>query len=338
MFRIICDVFEVQNYDHFDSTTGTTKVFEVAVQKCKVPQDICSLHCEIKTGMKWNAYYILLVLVECISLVEIRVSLALSPLQWHPVRIQFDDVAQAYPETLWRRLTSSVPRREFAIQNVSLTFDSSGINMLLGSSSAGKSTILRLIRGTESPVSGDISIAAEGSTTSVLFPSTEITSYLDSRPSYAINDSVQGVWKRCLSSQLDEELLVDMSSILEVPLAATMDSLSQSQVYLCRLGEACLQSITATAQRDSAESEETCNYIAPILLIDEWLDTEASAVVQNVQKGLQALVDRGAVVICITHRPQLFQKSPGMRQITLSQGRMVSVTTIDQESSTIPPS
>ena len=91
--------------------------------------------------------------------------------RWRSTMIEFNHVCKSYGElSLWTKLTSSVPRREFALDDVSVKFCSSGrggqekegkkdnrhannninnnndaIYLLLGASSSGKSTILKSI-------------------------------------------------------------------------------------------------------------------------------------------------------------------------------------------------
>ena len=78
------------------------------------------------------------------------------------------------PVTLMNKLFSSVPKREFAIQDVNLSFgvtsallsketsafseDDEGVILLVGRSASGKSTLLRLMAGMEYPTSGYIYI------------------------------------------------------------------------------------------------------------------------------------------------------------------------------------
>ena len=85
--------------------------------------------------------------------------LTISPtIEWIPTRIEFEGVYRSYgPPTLWRKLTSSVPRREFALQDITLAFgkadpdiisnddkvNEGSLCLLLGASSSGKSTIFR---------------------------------------------------------------------------------------------------------------------------------------------------------------------------------------------------
>lgn len=135
-----------------------------------------------------------------------------------------------------------------------------------------------------------------------------------------------------------ESCLAQLSEILNIPLESKILDLSTSQVYLCRIGEACLESILANAAAVSQppndpstskipEKEERLP--APILLLDEWLDTETSTVVQTVQSTLHELSSHGAVIICVTHKPQLFSSSRNgeLRRVTLRQGKLVLVNT-----------
>jgi len=73
------------------------------------------------------------------------------------------------------KLFSSVPKREYAIQNINLSFghmptltsrtsssiardDDDGVTLLVGRSASGKSTLLRLIAGMEPPIDGCVGI------------------------------------------------------------------------------------------------------------------------------------------------------------------------------------
>jgi len=86
-------------------------------------------------------------------------------IEWVPMIIKFDNVYKSYgPPSLWRKMTSSVPYREFALENVTITFgggrgnrnsdnksyvEDNTINLLIGASSSGKSTILKSILETD---------------------------------------------------------------------------------------------------------------------------------------------------------------------------------------------
>jgi energy-coupling factor transporter ATP-binding protein EcfA2 len=66
-----------------------------------------------------------------------------------PVTVTLQQVSHAYDISLARRLFSSEPRREYALQNISCSFCRKLV-MLTGDSSSGKSTLLRLIAGSSS--------------------------------------------------------------------------------------------------------------------------------------------------------------------------------------------
>ncbi|KAG7342426.1 ABC transporter-like protein [Nitzschia inconspicua] len=103
-----------------------------------------------------------------------------SSIQWCESNVEITDICQIYPDTMWRRLTSSVPRREFALQNISCMFyalplllrnstvDNNNVLsdppvsvprslvLLIGASSSGKSALLKVIQGQERPNRGTV--------------------------------------------------------------------------------------------------------------------------------------------------------------------------------------
>ena len=70
-------------------------------------------------------------------------------IRWIPYSITVKNVCYSYPDTysMWRKLTSSVPRRTLAIDNLSVEFPSGIFQLIVGASSSGKSTLLQLILG-----------------------------------------------------------------------------------------------------------------------------------------------------------------------------------------------
>ena len=70
-------------------------------------------------------------------------------IRWIPYSITIKNVCYTYPNTysVWRKLTSSVPRRTLAIDNLSVEFCSGIFQLIVGASSSGKSTLLQLILG-----------------------------------------------------------------------------------------------------------------------------------------------------------------------------------------------
>lgn len=279
-------------------------------------------------------------------------------IQWVPSSVTLERVSHSYPDTLWRKLTSSEPRRELALDDVSLSWGPSDetTSLLLGESSSGKSALLKLITGKETPIEGTVRIENYSipSNTDAAINSEGAHSkpvYLDARPSYGQSQVVQDIWMdasiKAGGNSLGISLMEDLSShiLLDLSLASEIRDLSTSEVYRCRIGEACIESMLSEANLDtrtslttssSEHAPSTANVAlpAPVLLLDEWLDTETTSVVQNILSSLQELARRGAVIICVTHKPQLFdtgsagssndESTRKLRRITMRRGKVVS--------------
>jgi ABC-type ATPase involved in cell division len=241
---------------------------------------------------------------------------------WCPSGIYLEKVSQAYPDTLWRRLTSSVPRRELAINDLTVAIESE-FQLLLGASSSGKSTVLRLILG-ETPLKGRVRVCAIDDPS--ITPPRPIL--LEERPPYDNSRSVQTILTETMNQllirkdlsdlEIGNSFLRDLVEIFELPLQERPSNLSPSENYRIRLAEACLQSSLHSMKVDTISGPLP----APILLLDEWMDKEASMTVQKVQVSLDRLAKRGAVVVCVTHKPHLFQKGT-KPPIILSRGSIL---------------
>ena len=75
--------------------------------------------------------------------------------------IRTENITQCYPQTLVTKLFSSVPKREKAVDSISLSFGhqheyNDRYTILVGRSASGKSTLLRLLALLERPVSGNL--------------------------------------------------------------------------------------------------------------------------------------------------------------------------------------
>ncbi|CAJ1966169.1 unnamed protein product [Cylindrotheca closterium] len=305
---------------------------------------------------------------------------------WHPCSIEISNLSHQYPVTLWRTLTSSEPRREFALQDVSLKLGPHEFVLLLGDSSSGKSTLLRLILGLEErkivqPTFGTIQIAVvvphyskeeeeeeddDDNATEILPPPAAVPVLLDQKPVYSNNrgsQTVQMILQEKLkkmnkastiiqhhdekSSQTTLFLIIErLCELMDLPLTKKGSDLSPSEAYRCAMTEASLESIltgkaAAAAVNDDDDRDETSKTIssfpAPILLLDEWLDKETSTVVQNVQTSILKLIQTsGAIVVSITHKPNLYKQSikeeekegeessSHVRSITLRRGKIVA--------------
>lgn len=111
---------------------------------------------------------------ECLPQPPINTQNLQSPLlskysvKFQPVSIKIDNITQSYPVTFLNKLLSSVPKRDKAIDNVSISFghldqtivnskhNENGLTLLVGRSASGKSTLLRIIAQVEKPVSGQM--------------------------------------------------------------------------------------------------------------------------------------------------------------------------------------
>lgn len=218
-------------------------------------------------------------------------------LQLNPSRIRFEDVSQAYEDTLLRKLFSSVPRREFALNKVSFDVDTGKFLVILGASSSGKSTILRLLHGTEQPVSGSISVE-----------STSRPIYLDSKPCAGVSRTIETLLIERFGAN---EIGVAICDLMELDHKKATSDLTASESYKYALVEACMASMAV---------ECPC---APVILLDEWMDLETSTVVHKVEKAILQLTQGiGAIILCVTHRPNLFRYSHEC--MTMCRGEVLS--------------
>lgn len=275
-----------------------------------------------------------------------------------PSRVSLHHVTHSYPDTLWRRMMSPVPRRPNALSDIRLDF-SNEFCILTGPSSAGKSTIFRLIQGKETPtISGTVQIVSAGTPKRFSLPSkgvsiesaeTENRSVdspvciplpvlLDEKPSPDLHKSPR---QHLLHRNVQESTraltkvllhIFDVTDCIDIKYG----DLSQSQLYLMKLVEASLESMTKNLPKDESpvsairreddddDGHHTWVYPAPILLLDEWLDKETSLIIQSVQSTLQQVCQvTGSVTVCATHVPDRFQQSD-CRHVMLRNGRLLN--------------
>jgi putative ABC transport system ATP-binding protein len=234
---------------------------------------------------------------------------ALSPILWRtqalqlePSKIALRSISQSYEDTLLRKLFSSIPRREFAVNDLSIELESGDFLVILGASSSGKSTVLRLLQGSEKPVKGQVDIQ-----------STSTPVYLDRKPAFNDKDTVEeAILRRCHHGSATLEAIRYLSRVVDLNTSQIPSQLTQSEIFKYGLIDACIESI----------SFDEPMLHAPILLLDEWMDLETSTVVHKVEETIQRLTKAGAIVVCVTHKPKLL-RTP-YDSITMCNGKIIS--------------
>lgn len=248
-------------------------------------------------------------------------------IEFLPSRVSLEDACLQYPVTLARRLFSSVPRRDFAVDHVSCRF-SSEVVILQGASSSGKSALMKLILGSEEATSGqtNVEIACTVRDTASLQVAAKPI-MLAEKPPFDNKQSVQVILEKQARNDLPKRL-DDDSSKLDCRLAAifaqlneldgsqwsqTPSELSPSENYRLRLAEACIQSSAPS----SVLSGEKLVLPGPILLLDEWMDFETRDSSSKVEAALLEIADAtGAVILCATHKPNLWKKLESTTELT----------------------
>jgi energy-coupling factor transporter ATP-binding protein EcfA2 len=296
-------------------------------------------------------------------------------IEWIPTRIEFENVYRSYGKPdLWRILTSSVPRREFALRDLTLAFGKPQIEndggtssedavcLLLGASSSGKSTIFRsileasaaagnaesrsemLFGSSENEGSVEILQREDSSTTATTMLSAVTPILLDDRgevqaASGQSKTTIREAWNECIEeatgattndsghphTSLEKYLVETLAgAVLDLDPEALLADLTPSEGYRYCLGRACISSSARGGKLDD-NGDDCWRLPGPILLLDEWMDVETSAVVRKVEPSLHKIVEElNGVVLSITHKPELYSASSPLRKITLSSGTLLA--------------
>ena len=255
-------------------------------------------------------------------------------IEWAPCSVTLDNVSKSYPDTIWRKLTSSTPRREWALDDFSLQA-SQELLILKGASSSGKSTILRMILGDEEPTKGKVSIDCLKHNN--CHPPKPIL--LDQKPNQQFAGNSKALQSILLESinvhgsnpglkDSHSDVVVDeLASLSKLDLSTKALDLSPSECYKAQILRATIESTYSKAFLSQTENDIMVNIPAPVLLLDEWMDTEPSSIIQNVQNLLETLADQcGATILSVTHKPDFYSYNASRQQprsITMSRGRVL---------------
>jgi len=267
---------------------------------------------------------------------------------------------KSYPITLLSKLFSSVPKREYAIRDISLQFgtpcsdngdasSSDGVTVLVGRSGSGKSTLLRILSGSETPHSGKVMLNGQNLHSSIKNSSDtnpcsrnlallkpvvldrkpdcyqESTSVLDSVIQIGLTTSPNSFQMEDKTKNIVRLLAIHLLELLEMSerqLHVSPSKLTPSEQYLYGIACACMKSMCAYAFSYDSGNSMSGVIPYPVLLLDELLDKEHNTVSSKVGRGLWKLTESGGIVIVATHRPDHWKDVPG-REVTLNSGRIL---------------
>jgi ATPase subunit of ABC transporter with duplicated ATPase domains len=241
----------------------------------------------------------------------------------------------------------------------------------LGASSSGKSTLLKLIHGTELPSEGtiqltssninsrsqELSSSSSSSTGQICCPlhSSKPILLNDRDPlpqqqrQITVRDNLVNTIHQALrydsmdnnnnnNNHIDnnrlllsfqDALLIQMTDLVGSTLFVEkqLSSLTPSEYYRFRLIQASLESSLNNIDLNKfSDTAGTWSLPGPILLLDEWMDTETSVVTSKVVPLLEAMVESlGGVVLSASHKPGLYKEALQLIKIKLNAGKILDV-------------
>jgi ABC-type dipeptide/oligopeptide/nickel transport system ATPase subunit len=206
-----------------------------------------------------------------------------------PQSIEFRHVSHQYPISLTRRLWSSVPLREWALYNLTLTLEPKQLALVTGASSSGKSTLLHLILQQQQPTHGSVTITRHSAVHSQKrrLPAVASTPILlDQKPPFESKQTIESLLNSVCKNKIkkrpynddDSSLssvalwnavatslmrIVDLNDDKKVPRMQSQvvpSQLSPSEQYRFEIVRACLQSMsTAALERAGTNATNDAN-------------------------------------------------------------------------------
>lgn len=305
-----------------------------------------------------STYLNILLLFECISLCRALSMMTIKHThKLAPSQIKCNELAQSYPVTLISKLFSSVPKREFAIQDLTLSFgnikegegmededddeksERNNFILLVGRSASGKTTLLRILSGGEEPGSGYVLLNGSNLYNSELVDGEVLPVrvspkpvFIDTKPDYydekfTVLEHIMNAAdceKNESSSDFVKGLAKEFATILNLShkqINGFSSALSPSGQYLFGIACACMESSCASMKHINNDCTEI-EIPHPVLLLDELLDKETSSIANTVGKGIQNLTRKGAIVLAATHCPAYLTDCAD-RLVTLSGGKIL---------------
>ena len=226
--------------------------------------------------------------------------------------IRAEGVNKSYPKTWMKKLFSSVPEREYALEDVTLSLVEKEMTLLVGASASGKSTLLRVLAQIDAPTDGTIQCTNDA--TAVI---------LDRKPDYDDSLSILdricqiGIKSTAADFKSDSDLREQSNQFCSIlDLEKIMDqkpsTLTPSQQFSFGIACACIQSVASCSDTNDK----------PILFLDELFDFEHSSVATKVSQSLQRLSNEGAIIVISTHKPQQVE-AWCQRKITMNAGKIL---------------
>jgi ABC-type cobalamin transport system ATPase subunit len=153
----------------------------------------------------------------------------------------------------------------------------------------------------------------------------------NSRPLKTVEGYLMKLGRDYFNGELNQDdeivlsiLIQKITSIAGIS-SCQLPDLSVSNQLLFRIACACVESVLPALSLPSQGTSRDLCVFGPVLLLDEFLDSESTVVAQRVGRGLHSLCLAGAAVVIATHKPNHFTADSRIvvkQKITLVGGRI----------------